>query len=196
MTSRTRGLRGGLSATRSDDVVDILRGQHAQIRKAFRRAALPGPARPRAFRDLVRLLAVHEAAEEAHVHPMVRRAATAGRAVAAARGAEEKEVKQLLSALRKKGPRGDGYLPALRALRRVVLAHARREERQEFPALLRQVSPVRRRVLGVEVRLARVLAPTRPHPLVNGELATKLTAPVLGPMDRGLDLLRRATARR
>ena len=41
---------------RSNDVVDILQSQHAQIRAAFRRAALPGPGRPRAFHQLVRLL--------------------------------------------------------------------------------------------------------------------------------------------
>ena len=181
--------------TRSTDVVDILKSQHAEIRSAFRRAAVPGPARPRAFQRLVRLLAIHEAAEEAHVHPAVRRAMAAGSAVTSARRAEEKEAKKLLIHLSKIGPRGRGYLPALRALRRAVLAHAAREEREEFPALLREVSEPRRRMLGFEVRLTQSVAPTRPHRLVNNELANKLATPVFGPLDRGRDLLRRAGAR-
>jgi hypothetical protein len=179
----------------SHDVVSILREQHAEIRRAFRRAAMPGPGRPRAFRRLVRLLSVHEAAEEAHVHPVARRAATAGRALARARRAEEKEGRMLLARLTRIGPHGRGYLPLLLALRRAVLAHAAREEREEFPALLARVSRPRRRMLGLEVRLARVVAPTRPHPLVGNELANKLAMPIFGPLDRGRDLLREITGR-
>ena len=46
-------------------------------------------------------------------------------------------------------------------------------------------------MLGLEVRLAKELAPTRPHPRVNGELANRLAMPVLGPADRCRDLIRR-----
>jgi hypothetical protein len=49
-------------------------------------------------------------------------------------------------------------------------------------ALVRAALPGR--VLAVEVSLARELAPTRPHPRINGELGNKLTTPVLGPADR------------
>lgn len=191
MIGRIAVATGVAKAAKDNDVVDVLKAQHTQIRRAFRRAALPGPGRPRAFQDLVRLLAVHEAAEEAHVHPVVRRVAGAGKAVAAARRGEEKEAKKLLTELHKTGPRGKGYLPALRSLRRAVLAHAAREEREEFPALLEKVSPVRRRMLGLEVRFTQAVAPTRPHPLVNNELANKLATPVFGPLDRVRDRLTR-----
>jgi hypothetical protein len=180
---------------RSNDVVDLLTGQHAQIRRAFRRAALPGRARRSAFYQLVRLLAVHEAAEEAHVHPVARHAAAAGKEVTSARRAEERQAKKLLTDLWKIGPDGDGYLRALRSLRRAVLAHVAHEEREEFPALLRHVSPLRRQMLGLEVRITQAVAPTRPHPAVSNELANKLAAPVFGPLDRGRDLLLRATSR-
>lgn len=79
------------------DVTTVLRRQHAGIRRALIRAALPGPRRAGEFRHLVRLLAGHEAAE---------------------------------------------------------------------------------------VALARELAPTRPHPGINGELGNKLAMPVFGPADR------------
>jgi len=43
----------------------------------------------------------------------------------------------------------------------------------------------------VQVKLAKELAPTRPHPRVNGELANRLALLVLGPADRCRDLVRR-----
>jgi hypothetical protein len=170
------------------DLTAVLRDQHRQIRRAFAQAARPGRGRRKAFHHLVQLLATHEAAEEAHVHPTARRAGR--QAVAAARVGEEKQVKELLARLYRMGPARNGYLRGLWSLRRAVLAHAAREEREEFPALDR-LGQGRRRMLGLEVRLAKELAPTRPHPRVNGELANRLAMPVLGPADRCRDLIRR-----
>ena len=170
------------------DVTAVLKDQHRQIRRAFGRAARPGRGRTKAFHHLVQLLATHEAAEEAHIHPTARRVGRT--AAAAARVGEEKRAKELLAGLYRIGPDGDGYLRGLLSLRRAVLAHAAREEREEFPALDR-LSRWRRRMLGLEVRLAKELAPTRPHPRVNGELANRLAMPVLGPADRCRDLVRR-----
>jgi hypothetical protein len=168
------------------DVISVLKAQHAEIRRAFIRAAMPGPEQPAAFRRLVRLLAVHEAAEEAHVHPTVRHISSAAQA-ATARLEEERRAKRLLVTLNRIGPDGEGYLRTLRALRRAVLSHAAREERSEFPALA-TLSRARRWVLGQEVRLASYLAPTRPHPHVGGMLANRIAVPVFGPVDRCRDL--------
>jgi len=167
------------------EVTTVLREQHAGIRRAFVRAALPGPGRAEEFRRLVRKLAEHEAAEEAHVHPTVRRVGR--QRVAAARVGEEERAKRLLTRLWQVGPHGIGYLFLLGALGWQVLRHAAREEREEFP-LLDGLGPVKRRVLAAEVYLARELAPTRPHPRINGELGNKLAMPVLGPADRIRDL--------
>lgn len=171
------------------DVTTILRDQHAGIRRALVRAALPGPGRAGEFRRLVRMLAQHEAAEEAHVHPVARHAGRLG--TAAARVAEEARAKQLLARLRETGPRDRGYLARLGLLAWHVTRHAAREEREEFP-VLRDLGPVRSRSLAAEICLARELAPTRPHPRVNGELANKVAMPVLGPADRFRDVAARA----
>jgi hypothetical protein len=170
------------------DVTTVLREQHAGIRRAFVRAALPGPNRDGEFRRLVRMLAEHEAAEEAHVHPTVRRVGR-GR-IAAARVGEEERAKRLLARLWEDGPHGRGYLFLLALLGWQVLWHAAREEREEFPVLDR-LGPAKRRVLAAEVYLARELAPTRPHPRVNGELRNKLAMPVFGPADRIRDVAAR-----
>jgi hypothetical protein len=81
-----------------------------------------------------------------------------------------------------------GYLTHLGLLAWNVTRHAAREEREEFP-VLRALGPVRRWTLAAEIYLARELAPTRPHPRVNGELANKLAMPVLGPADRLRDVV-------
>jgi hypothetical protein len=176
------------------DVATVLKAQHAGIRRAFVRAALPGPRRADEFRRLVRMLAQHEAAEEAHVHPTVRNAGRAS--VAAARVGEESRAKELLARLWEAGPHRPGYLAGLGLLAWHVIRHAAREEREEFP-VLRGLAPARKWVLAAEVYLARELAPTRPHPRVNGELANKLAMPVLGPADRICDIAARlSTGRR
>jgi hypothetical protein len=175
------------------NVTTILKDQHAEIRRAFVRAALPGPRRAGEFRRLVRMLVQHEAAEEAHVHPTAR--SIGRRATAAARVGEEEHAKLLLARLWQIGPYGAGYLRCLAALGGAVLRHAAREEREEFPALER-LGPARRWLLGAEIRLARELAPTRPHPKVNGELANKLAMPVFGPADRLRDLASRLSGSR
>ncbi|QTD96340.1 hemerythrin domain-containing protein [Streptomyces cyanogenus] len=183
-----------LRITRSlgaENAVDLLVRQHRQIRLGFLKAALPGPWRSRNFHRLMRLLAVHEAAEEAHVHPVARRALQHGREVAARRRHEEKAAKDLLISLWRTGPDGPGYLRRLNEARRVITQHAAREEREEFTALRRAVSVPRLRMLGAEVKLTQAYAPTRPHRWVNNEATNKLAAPVLGPVDRALDAVRR-----
>jgi hypothetical protein len=177
-----------------EDAVDVLTRQHRQIRLGFLQAALPGPPRRRNFDRLMRLLAVHEAAEEAHVHPVARKALQHGRELAARRREEEKQAKELLIALWRTGPDGAGYLRRLNDVRRAVTQHAAREEREEFQALRKAVSLPRLRMLGAEVKLTQAYAPTRPHRLINNEAANKLAAPILGPVDRMLDAVhRRAT---
>jgi len=104
------------------DVTTVLKEQHAEIRRALVRAALPGPRRAGEFRRLVRMLAQHEAAEEAHVHPTTRRIGR--RATAAALVGEEERAKHLLARLCQIGPHGAGYLRCLAALGREVLMHA------------------------------------------------------------------------
>jgi hypothetical protein len=121
------------------DVTAVLKDQHRQICRAFSRAGRPrGRGRSRAFYELVQLLPTHEAAEQAHIHPTTRRA---GRTIAAAaRVAEEKQVKELLGpALPGRPARGGlssraagvaaAALPAVTALGAMAAAIASRSGR-------------------------------------------------------------------
>src|ERR1700716_4062187 len=63
-----------VTATTEDDVVILLVSQHEQIKSLFSRLkASEGTQKKELFEDLVRLLAVHETAEEEGVHPTARR---------------------------------------------------------------------------------------------------------------------------
>lgn len=177
------------------DVVDLLVDQHREIRRGFARVARGGPERGRDWRQLRRLLAVHEAAEEAHVHPVARKAIPGGRRVIAQRLAEEKAAKRLLRQLDRVGPASPKFDPLFGTFRTAVLGHARREEREEFRALRHVVSAPRRRSLTLEAKLTQAMAPTRPHPRVNSQLANKLASPVAGPLDRMRDVVSRVLGR-
>jgi len=80
------------------DVVDLLLVQHARIEELFTLAAgTQGDAKREAFDDLVRMLAVHETAEEEVVHPLSRGLVDGGDAMVDDRLAEERQAKEISS---------------------------------------------------------------------------------------------------
>ncbi|MDH6565282.1 hemerythrin superfamily protein [Streptomyces sp. SAI-117] len=90
----------GDDKAKDDDVVALLMRQHGDIRNLFDEVeATKGEERRDAFHRLVRLLAVHETAEEEVVHPFSRRGFPGGEQVVKDRLAEEKAAKETLSAL-------------------------------------------------------------------------------------------------
>lgn len=80
-------------------------GQHMQIRDLFTEVETStGKARRDAFERLVRLLAMHETAEEQLIHLLVRAGAHGGNDIVADRLAEEHKAKELLARLEEVGP--------------------------------------------------------------------------------------------
>lgn len=174
----------------NQDVVELLYGQHRQIRAAFGDVdEATGKQRTESFRALVRLLAVHETAEEEIIHPAVREAED-GKAVVDARVAEESKAKKLLSTMEDMGPEAEGFDTLLVQLREDVLAHAEHEERAEFPLLRATYDADRLRSMAKAVRAAESLAPTHPHPGVDSQVANMLLGPAAAIMDRARDLIR------
>jgi Hemerythrin HHE cation binding domain len=184
------GPRRGAGGASVVDVVDLLERQHEQIRRGFAKVARGGPDRDRDWMALRRLLAVHEGAEEAHVHPLARKKVPGGKHVIASRKLEERAAKKLLRALDRLGPRHPRFDELLPELRTAVLAHAKREEREEFRPLRQTVTLPRRKVAKLNAKVTQALGPTRPHPAVNSQLGNKLAAPVAGPLDRARDVVR------
>ncbi|MFB4284581.1 hemerythrin domain-containing protein [Nonomuraea sp. MTCD27] len=175
------------------DVIDLLLAQHAMIRDLFDEVEqAPTDQRAEAFTQLVRLLAVHETAEEEIVHPYARRTIDGGDGVVDDRLTEENQAKQLLSQMDQAGPDAPDFAANLAMLRTAVEAHARSEERYEFTQLRGHTSQAQRRTMAAGVKAAEAMAPTHPHP--GTETATKnlLAGTPTAMMDRVRDAIRQA----
>ncbi|MET7460263.1 hemerythrin domain-containing protein [Nonomuraea sp. NPDC005501] len=175
------------------DVIDLLQAQHAMIRDMFDEVETAGPQeRGEAFTRLVRLLAVHETAEEEIVHPYARKVIDGGEGVVDERLAEEREAKELLQQMDKDGPDAPDFLERLAVLRAAVTAHARSEERYEFAKLRAETSPAERRAMSAGVKAAEAMAPTHPHPGVESATKNILVGTPTAMMDRIRDVIRQA----
>jgi iron-sulfur cluster repair protein YtfE (RIC family) len=178
-----------------EDVIGFLTRQHREIRDLFTELdTATGADRRDLFHALVRLLAVHETAEEEVVHPEVRDL-HGGESVVEARVGEEHRAKELLTSLTEIGPEAEGFDTLLQQLREDVLAHAKHEELEEFPLLRREHTPERLRAMASTVKVAEAIAPTRPHPGVESATANLLLGPPVAIMDKARDLIRAALGR-
>ncbi|CAM5534534.1 hemerythrin domain-containing protein [Streptomyces aurantiogriseus] len=178
---------------RRTDVVELLKGQHTRIRELFDEVVRArGEVRERAFHDLVRLLAVHETAEEEVVHPFARGHIDDGERVVEDRIHEEEQAKRALTRLDDMDPDSPEFLDLFAALRQDVLAHADNEERYEFAHFDRAADRGRLETLARAVQAAEALAPTRPHPGADTAARNLAAAPVAAVVDRTRDAVRKA----
>ncbi|POX57535.1 hemerythrin [Streptomyces sp. Ru62] len=178
------------------DVVALLMRQHGDIRNLFDEVeAASGEERRDAYRRLVRLLAVHETAEEEVVHPFVRRAVEGGEQIVRDRLAEEKSAKETLAAMDEMDTDDPEFLPRLMKLRTDVQEHARAEERYEFTHIRRSTDVTNLAAMAKAVKAAEAIAPTRPHPGVESAAANVALGPVAALMDRTKDAVRKAMGR-
>ncbi|MEU8380797.1 hemerythrin domain-containing protein [Streptosporangium sp. NPDC048865] len=177
-----------------NDVVDLLVRQHTMIRDLFDEVeeSPTGARRAEAFERLVRMLAVHETAEEEIVHPYARLKIENGDEVVRDRLVEEREAKQMLADLEKLGTGHPDFSGRLQMLRAAVLAHARAEECYEFAQLRARTSVAERRAMAAGVKAAEALAPTHPHPGTESVVMNLLFGPSLAIVDRTRDVIRQA----
>jgi hemerythrin superfamily protein len=176
--------------TSPTDVVDFLINQHEQIKSLFADTlAASGKSREKAFVDLRRLLAVHETVEEEIVHPRAKRKIANGAAVVKARLSEEHEAKTVLQKLEKLDVDSKEFTHTLIALRDAVLDHAEHEERDEFTRLGEQLSSDELENMGRAAKLAAAIAPTRPHPGVESQVANLVAGPFAAMLDRARDVI-------
>ncbi|MFE0930069.1 hemerythrin domain-containing protein [Streptomyces mutabilis] len=183
----------GDDRAKDDDVVSLLMRQHGDIRNLFDEVeATQGEERRDAFRRLVRLLAVHETAEEEVLHPFARKSFPGGEQVVKERLAEEKAAKETLSALDEMDTDDPKFMPQLLKLRKDVQAHARAEERYEFTHIRRSTDVTNLAAMAKAIKAAEAMAPTRPHPGVESGAKNMALGPVAALMDRTKDAVRRA----
>jgi hemerythrin superfamily protein len=179
-----------VTTTQDQDVVDLLLEQHNQVKSLFGQLInATGDQKRQLFQELVRLLAVHESAEEQVVHPIARK--QVGDDVVEARLREESQAKHALAELHDLGVDHPDFDGKLATLANAVLDHATHEEREEFPYLRQNVSAEQLRRMAGAVRAAEAIAPTRPHPRAGESAAANLLAgPPIAVFDRTRDAVR------
>jgi hemerythrin superfamily protein len=185
--------RGGVLVARAktQDVVDVLVDQHNEIKRLFRELkSAKGERKEELFEDLVRLLSVHETAEEEVVHPIARRKIDHGADVVDSRLHEEQESKHALAELYDIGVDSPEFDRKLSALADLVIRHSDQEEESEFKYLRKNVPAEQLRGMAVAVKAAEAIAPTRPHPGVGqSAIANILAGPPMAVLDRIQDRL-------
>ncbi|MFD9910001.1 hemerythrin domain-containing protein [Streptomyces sp. NPDC059063] len=180
--------------TERNDVVELLKEQHRAIRDLLDQVtATKGEERKESFQSLVRLLAVHETAEEEVVHPFARKNIDGGELLVADRVKEEEQAKKALTRLQELDPDSPEFLDQFAALRQDVLAHADAEERHEFAHFHRIADRSKLEVMATAVRAAEAVAPTRPHPGTDSALKNVAVGPLASIVDRTRDAIRKAT---
>jgi hemerythrin superfamily protein len=174
--------------------VDLLQEQHEQVKRLFGQLEqLSDDARRDAFEQLVRLLAVHETAEEEVVYPAVRKMVDDGDDLADARTAEEGEAKTALSELEKMGIDHPDFEATLHSFQQLVLTHAENEEKEVFPQLRESHSREQLQSMATGVRAAESLAPTHPHPHgPESAVGNMAVGPFVAVADRVRDAIRSA----
>ena len=175
-----------------EDVVQLLLSQHREAEQLFAEVEqAAGEARREPFERLVRLLAVHETAEEEVVYPAIRSAVEGGDELAEARLADESEAKEALSDLESTDVDGAGFDEKLQTVKQLVLAHAGNEERTIFPRLRGAQSQEQLEGMAKAVRAAEAVAPTHPHPHgPESALGNVVVGPFVGIADRIRDAIR------
>lgn len=178
-----------------EDVVRFLLSQHEDVRRLFRTIIdARGDTRREAFEPLVRLLAVHETAEEMVVYPALRAAGAEGERVADARLAEEDSAKKTLADLEKLDPNSSEFDELFGRFHAAVEAHAESEEREVFPLLERTIDEQQLRRMASALKVAEGVAPTHPHKRAPESLVGNVVVgPFVAIVDRVRDAIREAT---
>jgi hemerythrin superfamily protein len=171
--------------------VDLIAEQHAEVRRLMGEIATgASDSRAETFQQLVRMLAVHETAEEMVVYPALRKLGEEGKRVAQARTAEEDEAKKVLARLEGMDPTSDAFQVQFLDFRSSVEQHASSEEANVFP-LLEEAE----REAGTRMRRAFELverfAPTHAHRMApESAIGNLLVGPFVSIVDRVRDAIR------
>lgn len=171
----------------TDDVIGFLLAQHHTIDSLLALVSTTGGrARQTAFDDLREMLARHETAEEMILRPITKDI-PGGEAIADARFAEENESKAQLAELEDLDVDSPEFETKFAAFRTAVLAHAKAEERLEFPALRQNTDEATLQKATGRLQRAEAMAPTHPHPTARNNAMNYVAGPFAAMLDRAKD---------
>jgi hemerythrin superfamily protein len=170
--------------------------QHDQIVQLFEAVERAAPdERAQAFEPLVRLLAVHETAEEMVIYPMAQ-GGEAGKEIVAQRRAEEDQAKKMLVELEKMDAASPEFIQALATFKADVLEHAAAEEDEVFPLLTEVADTDELKSMTKRLQAAEAMAPTHPHKTApESAIGNMLIGPFAAIVDRVRDAINDAAAK-
>jgi hemerythrin superfamily protein len=172
------------------DAIAFLKEQHDQVRSLMNTVASGAGDQAENFQDLVRMLAVHETAEEMVVYPAVRASVPDGRPLADARVAEESAAKDMLSELEKIGVADSSFDAKFATFASAVQDHAEHEEKEVFPKLRDNLEKGTLETMRAALVVAEAAAPTHPHPHgPDGAIGNMVVGPFVAIADRVRDAL-------
>jgi hemerythrin superfamily protein len=146
------------------DLIDLLIAQHRQVRRLL--DDLGGDSsNPRldTFPRLVRLLSLHETAEEVVLYPVVRANLDEGRELAAKLIDEERRLKARLVYMEAAGAATATFQVRLPSFTSTVLRHMEHEEIEIFPALRASRDVTTLGGLATALSAAEAIGPTHGH---------------------------------
>ncbi|MEU6219352.1 hemerythrin domain-containing protein [Streptomyces sp. NPDC047022] len=175
------------------NVIDELTTDHREVEEFFGRLrALPVGHKDRrtVLDELTIELVRHSVAEEMYLYPAAREHLPDGDALADREIQDHAEVERLLKALESCDADHPEFEVLVRKLIIDVTEHVAEEEQQLFPGLAQVCAPEELKRLGDQIRMAKKVAPTRPHPSApDTPPANKLLAPGAGLVDRVRDFV-------
>ena len=150
------------------DAITMLREDHREVEKLFKRFEKAGPNAHKTKRDLVdrivEALSVHAAIEEQSFYPAVREAAPEVEDTVLESLEEHHIVKWTLSELDGMDPEHERFDAKVTVLIESVRHHVEEEEQEMFPLVRKAIGRKRLQEIGEAMEQTKKLAPTRPHP--------------------------------
>ena len=150
------------------DAIAMLREDHRNVERLFKRFEKAGPDAHKAKRDVVdriiEELSVHAAIEEQVFYPNVREAVSEVEDSVLESLEEHHIVKWTLSELEGLPPDHERFEPKVTVLIESVRHHVDEEEQEMFPIVRKALGRKRLGEIGEAMAKARKTAPTRPHP--------------------------------
>ncbi|MBV8300744.1 MAG: hemerythrin domain-containing protein [Candidatus Dormibacteraeota bacterium] len=186
------------------NAITLLKDDHRTIKQLFRRYRNLGDRaylqRRRLVAEMREELSRHASIEETVFYPAIRAALPDATDDVLESLEEHHIVKWTLDELEKMDPREERYNAKVTVLMENVKHHIGEEESELFPEVRRGMGRRELDALGVQLKAAKGIAPTRPHPRAPDEppgniVATLVAAPLDAAIGRAKQTARRVTRR-
>ena len=169
------------------DAIAMLKADHAEVEKLFKRFESLGPRAKKTKADIadrvIVALSQHAAIEEQVLYPTVRERMAEEEELVLEALEEHHVAKWVLSELDRLTPDDERFTAKFTVMAESVRHHVKEEEGELFPKLRKGFTRKELDALGEQLAAAKLTAPTKPHPRSPDEppgnlLAAAATLPV------------------